>query len=263
MVMKMDNKWFEDFDRYLLKEMSPEEKRDFEQALAEQPQMKEAFDIYSTVELDMAMDLKHHEQEAALKQTLQQLTPTYFAPEPRPIAKEVKMVSRSRLKWIAGIAAGLLLFFLINILIDNQGNQPRQMAQSYFEANLRQLGQVMSGGTDDQNQYGVSAYNQQDYAGAISIFEISISRGTANAETFQYIGLAHLAVGEYEKALHYFKMLADQKDLYSNPGLFFQALTLMHRNGPDDILQAQLLLEQVVDQDAEGSRQAKEWLRKF
>jgi tetratricopeptide (TPR) repeat protein len=263
MVMKMDNKWFEDFDRYLMKEMSPEEMKDFEQALADQPELREAYDIYSAVELDMAMDIKHHEEEEALKHNLHQFSAQYFSPEPRPVAKEVKLVSWSRLKWIAGIAAGLLLYFAVNFIFENRGNQPRQMAQSYFEANLMQLGQVMSGGTDDQNQYGVSAYNQQDYAGAIAIFEISLLNDTANAETLKYIGLSHLAVGEYEKALHYFRMLADQKDLYSNPGLFYQALTLMQRNGPDDILQAQLLLERVVEQDAEGSRQAKEWLGKF
>ncbi len=259
----MDNKWFEDFERYLLKEMNPEEKKDFEHALAEDPEMKEAFEIYRTIELDMVMDLKHQEGEAALKHTLHQISPQYFSPEPRPVSKVVKMVSWSRLKWLAGIAAGLLLYFALNSLFEYRGNQPNQLAVNYFDANLMRLGQEMSGGSDDPNQTGVSAYNQQDYAGAIGIFEISISNGTANAETLQYIGLSHLAVGEYEKALHYFRMLSDQHDLYSNPGLFYQALTLMMRNGPDDILQAQLLLEKVVEQDAEGSMQAKEWLQKF
>jgi hypothetical protein len=45
--------------------------------------------------------------------------------------------------------------------------------------------------------------------------------------------------------------------------LFLKAVTLMQRNKQGDKEKAKQLLEQVKDQNLEGSKEAEEWLRKW
>lgn len=69
--------------------------------------------------------------------------------------------------------------------------------------------------------------------------------------------------GQYEMALQQFDELGEMENLYSNPGKFLKAVTLMRRNEGADKQEAKNLLEQVVREDASGRDQAEEWLKGF
>jgi hypothetical protein len=71
-----------------------------------------------------------------------------------------------------------------------------------------------------------------------------------------------LRLGEYDKAISYFSQLGAYK-LYRNPGKFYQAVTLMKRNQPGDKERARDFLQEVVDNELEGSLVAEQWLRKW
>ena len=51
--------------------------------------------------------------------------------------------------------------------------------------------------------------------------------------------------------------------MLSNPGLFYKAVTLLKRNKEGDVKQAKELLEQVVKEHLDNSKEAAEWLKKF
>jgi hypothetical protein len=75
--------------------------------------------------------------------------------------------------------------------------------------------------------------------------------------------LVYLQTGEYDKALTRFEELAAIKGLYSNSGLFLEAVTLLHRDGHGDLSRARLLLQRVVREKSEGTEVAEEWLKRF
>ena len=70
-------------------------------------------------------------------------------------------------------------------------------------------------------------------------------------------------LNNYDKALEYFTILEADTGLYSNPGKFYKAITLLKRNKDGDKDAAKLLLEQVRDENLEGKKEAEEWLKKF
>ena len=72
----------------------------------------------------------------------------------------------------------------------------------------------------------------------------------------------HRTVEGLRKALEYFQELA-RYVLYTNPGLFYQALTLLKRNQPGDKEQAKQFLQQVIDRHLDGDETAREWVKKL
>ena len=84
-----------------------------------------------------------------------------------------------------------------------------------------------------------------------------------NSEAKKYAGIVSLRLNNYDKALEYFTMLATDTGLYSNPGKFYKAITLLKRNKDGDKEAAKLLLEEVRDENLEGKNEAEEWLEKF
>ena len=63
--------------------------------------------------------------------------------------------------------------------------------------------------------------------------------------------------------MYYFKQLETHKELYSNPALFYQAVTLMERNQPGDSANAKKLLQEVVEKGLEGKEAAQTMLNKW
>jgi hypothetical protein len=95
------------------------------------------------------------------------------------------------------------------------------------------------------------------------LFEWVARNAPDNSDAKKYAGLVFLATGDYDSALARFDELAAMKGLYSNPGLFLEAVTLLQRNRKEDLPRARPLLEQVVREKLEGSEQAEEWLKRY
>ena len=68
---------------------------------------------------------------------------------------------------------------------------------------------------------------------------------------------------QYDKAINYFSQLGNYTYFMQTPGKFYHALTLMKRNQPGDNETAKQLLQQVVENDLEGKKDAEEWLKKW
>jgi Tfp pilus assembly protein PilF len=75
-------------------------------------------------------------------------------------------------------------------------------------------------------------------------------------------GLSALQLSNFDKALHYFKLLENPR-LHSNRGVFLQALTFMKRSQEGDKQVAEQLLKRVRDENLEGKEKAEEWLKKL
>jgi len=138
---------------------------------------------------------------------------------------------------------------------------PEKLASRYIEQHWQTLGVSMSS-REDSIQTGLRLYNEGKLPEALQQFETIIRSGNPGFSVKKYAGIVTLRMKDYDKALVYFSQLSDYH-LYANPGLFYQALTLLERNRSGDRENAKGLLEQIVKNDLEEKETAVEWLRKL
>lgn len=196
--------------------------------------------------------------EAALRDTLQRLNGIYFGSG----APVIRMSSSRRLYRIALSAAVALILALAGYWLFFQDNaDPRQLADRYVKEELQHLSLTMDGAGDSLQQ-GIAAYNDKAYPKALQLFRSVYKAHPDNSDALKYTGITYLVTKEYDKAIACFEELAAKKELFSNPGRFLKAVTLLQRNQQGDSEQAEQLLQQVIDEKADGSKEAARWLRK-
>lgn len=124
-----------------------------------------------------------------------------------------------------------------------------------MQQNWQTLGVTM--GSQDSLETGLSLYNSGKLAEALTMFETLAKNSTANnTNAKKYAGIVSLRLQNYDKALAYFSMLEAETSLYSNPGKFYKAVTLLKRNKNGDKEAAKSLLIQVRDNDLEGKKRS-------
>lgn len=165
------------------------------------------------------------------------------------------------LRWIPYAAAACLVFIMaLSYLF--LSNNPRRLANNFINENYAHLYHVMDASRDSM-QLGISEYNNKNYQRAALLFNGVEEKDPSNSDAKKYTGLAYFQLGNYDKALQYFKELADMKGLYSNSGDFLQAITLLQRNATGDKEAAKALLQKVVNENEDGSDVAKKMLEKW
>jgi len=241
-------------DAYFQRMLDSEETRRFEQKLEEDPEFAEEVAFYLSAKQSVKAEAEREKKEW-FRQLLAEQAPV-------PVIN----IDRNRMKkiWIyrATAAAVVILclfsvwyFFLVN------SASPGQMAEKYIKENFKTLPVKMSA-EKDSIQDGLRLYNNGQYDASLKQFESTLQRDTGNYQIKNYLGIVYLKLGNYDKALQYFRTFEDDT-LYSNPSLFYQALTLLKRNLPGDKEKAKELLEHVKANDLEGRETARQWLNKW
>ena len=159
-------------------------------------------------------------------------------------------------------AAAVVAGIVFGIYTINPAVSPSKLAAQYENEHLVNLPVTMSGRSDSL-QTGIRLYNEGKPEQALLQFKKIIQTDPSGFTAIKYVGLVYLRLKNYDKALDYFKQMEAHKELYSNPALFYQALTLMERNQSGDASKAKLLLQQIVQNDLEGKETAQEWLKKM
>ena len=167
---------------------------------------------------------------------------------------------RTRYIAIATAAAAVLLLFSLYLLIKPSG--PAQLAKQYIHSHYDHLSQTMSGSSDTL-QLGITAYNNGSFPLALERFTAFARTHPGNADALLFTGLVYLRQMNYDKALQQFDTLAGTPALYSNPGPFLKAVTLLQRDKTGDRDTARRLLQEVVTRQLDGSPEAAAWLQKF
>jgi hypothetical protein len=235
-------------DDYFSGNFSKEEKMIFEEKVQSDPAFAEEVSFYLS---SMAVSREDADQEK--KKRFKELYVIKNEELSTPVVK---------FRWLrpAMSAAAVLLVVLLAWTLFLKPPSATQMADRFIREKFTTLG-VQMGTSDDQLQKAKSLYNEGKYNEALQILENLLKEKSTDDEVIKLAGIVSLKVENYDKALGYFKWLADLPGLYDNPGRFYQALTLMKRNLPGDKQKAKIFLQEVVDKKLSGSETAQEWLK--
>ena len=225
--------------------LAPDAMKQFDQKIQEDPAFAEEVAFYCST-MQEVKDQLAEEKKKRFRELYQQNNKVSRL---RPLQKLWPYMSA------AAIMAIVLGYFLFNT-----SDNPRQMADKYLQEKLQTMSATM--GTEDSLQKGERLYKEGKFTEALNQFETILSTDTGNTEAKKFAGIVSLQLHQYDKAIEYFIRVENTK-LFSNPGKFYHALTLMKRNQPGDLQVAKQLLKEVVDNDLEEKETAEEWLRKW
>lgn len=228
-------------NKYLNNEMSLSERQIFENQLLTDEDLVNELAFYTHVKLanqELAREKRKAEFEALRKEISN-----------RPSGKIKPMI------WISGIAASVILAFGFWWFSYTDTLNPAEYADTYIHQHFENLPVKMDGNADSL-QMGLRLFNEQKLSEAQAIFEDILQRKNVDSEAIKYAGITALRLKQFDKAIVYFQALSQQKNLYSNPGKFYEALALMKQQ-PINKKEVEILLDEVIDNNLEGNVEAK------
>lgn len=246
--------YLEYIDAYFQRTLDPEEIKRFEQKIAEDKEFADEVAFYLSAKQSLKAEADQEKKEWFRELLAQQ----------RPVI-DINHYRSGRRVWIYRVSAAAAVivcaFVAWYFFFSSNSATPQQMAESYIDENFKTLSITM--GTElDSTQTGLRLYNERKYDSALIIFETIGQRDTGNYKVKNYLGIIYLRLGNYDKALQYFKQF-ENYTLEANPSQINQALTLLKRNLPGDKQKAKELLEHVRDQDLDGKEIALKLLDKW
>jgi tetratricopeptide (TPR) repeat protein len=234
-------------DSYFQNEMSPDERRVFEQRCEQDTEFAREVSFYVM-------------SRAELKSKVREEKRRVFHGFYQEFASRGQRQPLLRKLWpyALAVAASILLFVLFFV---NMNSTPGALATRYIEQNFTTLSVTM--GESDSLQLGINAFNKKAYDHAEHIFKSLSKRDGMAAESSKYLGITYLMRGNYDDAIIQFDKLAAYPDLYVNPGKFYGALARFKRSAGNDEEEAERLLHEVVDRKLPGSRDAADWIEQL
>jgi tetratricopeptide (TPR) repeat protein len=239
-------KYIDDYFKGLL---TGEERSQFERLVESDPLFAEEVAFYVS-----AFDVIKAETQQETKLRFKALYRERVSADPAPgLVRKIVFSSAAAAAVILIVLAGWLLL---------RPAGPERLANDYIGRQLKTLPVQMSS-EQDSLQQAISVYNEGQFPAALQRFERLLQAHPGNSRALTDAGLTSLRLGNYDKALGYFQLLASDTTLYRNPALFYQSLTLMKRNGSGDAANARQLLRRIVEENLDMKAEAQQLLQKW
>jgi len=239
-------------DAYFGGEFPPEEASRFEKRIQEDPGFADEVAYYLGA-LSAAREANRTERKKRFRELYKE-----GAGKGRT-ATVRRMGSR---KWLTVAAAAAVLGMIVLAwLLYMRPADPARLAERYIQQNLASLPVKM--GRTDRLQKGIDLYNSGKFTEALRQYEGLLRSDSLDLTALNYAGIVSLRIENYDKALDYFIKLQHHTDPRVNPGLFYEALTLLRRNYAGDSDHAKQLLRQIVEKELNKKADAQELLGKL
>lgn len=235
-------------DDYFSAQPVPERTREFEERLAADPQFAGEVVFY--------LNAREAAKEAGREERKKR-----FAEIFREMDTGAQVKPRFKL-WPYLAAAAVFAGVLFGWYLFIQPPAAQKLSARYISDNFQNLGITMSN-EPDSLQAALQLFNEGKLTGALRRFEAIMRLDGSGFTAQKYAGITCLRLGQYDKALTYFKQLERHTELHGNPGKFYQAVTYLRRNQAGDLGPAKELLLQVVNQNLEGKETAQTWLKQL
>ena len=164
----------------------------------------------------------------------------------KPVKKMWRLAAAASVAALVALAAWWMI---------GKNETPQQYAQQYIEKNMQRL-VVTMGSKQDSMQVAIDLFNEGKLQQALAQFETIIKNDAGNSNAKKYAGIASIRLEKYDTALQYFRALATDTLLYSNPGKLYEAITLLQRNKEGDTALAKQLLQHIIDDNLYGKEEA-------
>ncbi|MEP6712665.1 MAG: hypothetical protein ABJA37_09630 [Ferruginibacter sp.] len=243
----MDNLIY--IDTYFNKEKTTQDKEEFESRVLNDAAFAEEVAFYLSAN-NIIIEQVQAKKKEKFREIYQQQK--VISINERPVKKLWKLLAAASVATLLGIAAWWMIA---------KNDNPRQYAEQYIERNMQTLGVNMGSGTDSL-QAALGLFNEGKLTKALVQFQSIIKNDPGNSNAKKYAGITSLRLQNYDEALQYFRELGNIA-LYSNPGKFYEAITLVKRNKPGDTILAKQVLQQIIDDDLEGKNEALQLLKKI
>jgi tetratricopeptide (TPR) repeat protein len=228
---------------------SPEQIKEFEHRIESEPAFAEDVAFYLSA-MQAAKGILHEGKKEGFKEIYQQSLP----------AESVKINRPLKRLWYYVAAAAVILGIVISRLTFFQPATAGKLADKYIQENFISLN-VELGGHEDSLQTGIHLFNDGKLPEALELFESILKSDSSNFQALRIAGIVCLKRGQYDKAILYFKDLASLQGYHYNPGMFYEAIALLKRDGPGDKDEAKRLCKQVVAQQLDESDYAQKLLK--
>jgi len=239
----------DDIDAYFEKVPSPEEARQFEKRVQEDPVFAGEVAYY--------LSAFHALNEVAAEEKKLHFAELY---RQTPVPAKIRPINRRT--WMAALVAASLIAAIVlcwSLFLSPQTGP--KLADRYIRENLDLMSVKM--GTADSMQSALMLYNDRKYPEALQQLESIIRSDSSNFTAQLDAGIVSLRMGDYDKALSFFSQLEARTDPHVNPALFYEALTLMKRNQTGDPAHAKQFLMRIVQQDLNKKEDALQMLGKL
>jgi tetratricopeptide (TPR) repeat protein len=236
-------------DAYLKGESSPEQARQFEKQLEDDPAFAEEVAFYLSAYM-IAKDQRSEERRDEFRAMYRRSVP----------GAKVRQ-SMVRRIWPALAAAVLLAAIALGWFFFMRPPASTRLADQYISQNLGQLSVKMGG--PDSLQTALALYNRGKFPEALALFEKRLHADPSNSQASLDAGIVSLRMEYYDKALDHFKQAEARTDPRFSPALFYQALVLMKRSLPGDAAHAKQILQEILQKDLDKKEDAQELLGKM
>ena len=247
----------ETIENYVTGQLPADERARFEDALRTDPAVADALTFYM-----LSKHVAREEAHAVRKAELDAMRrvpaqPLWSAP----------------MRWAA--AASIVVLLGLGWYFFQPANGPAnselavaQLTDAYVAQHFTKLSTDMDGGSSGSNaldslKQGINLYNKGMLVEADVVFQDVLKRQPDWESALTYAGITSLRRGNHDQAITLFHRLSQHTDLVSNPGTFYEALTLLKRGQPTDKKQAEKLLNEVVEKDLDGKKEAISMIKKL
>lgn len=218
-------------EKYINGELSDSQLKDFENQLESDPALAEEVKLYKQAKESLTDHFVHEEEESALKATLAEVSPAYFADKNKQ-AKIIPLIKKYGLA-AAGIAAAVLVLVVFNPLQTSLYDRFAEFPTAAF------IEQGISATDLSQAQ---QAFNSGEYAAARDIFQRYLEQedNKDDVEIQFYLGLCHLALEDLTAATEIFQSIHSGNSAYKYEGTWYLAMTFLKQKEWDkcrDLLQ--------------------------
>ena len=232
----------EKIDKYFNNELSLSERQDFDIQLVKDDELKESVSFYlntRTAAKQLADDKRRVEFDELRKNLSQKSA----------VSGKIKPMI-----WLSGLAASAVLVVGFWWFFRTPDLATDMLVDTYIQEHFQNLPVKMDASTDSL-QMGLRLFNEQKISEAQVIFEHILKRKNSDSEAIKYAGITALRLKNYDKAIQYFSILGWQKNLFANPGKFYQAIALLQQS-PMNKKEAEVLLKEVIDNRLVGKEEA-------
>ncbi|GAB3922128.1 tetratricopeptide repeat protein [Larkinella terrae] len=229
---------FEWIDDYFAGRLSPVERHNFETALTDHASLPESVAFYL-----LARRIAQQESNRIAKPLLIH----------RPIFRQVVTAA-------ASLVAILGFFWMIWVW--KTPVSPTNLADQYVQKRYSQFPISLDSATDSLKT-ACHFYNQGNWEAADAVFKTILQQQPNQAEALKFAGIVSLRRRKYDQAIDYFHRLGRQTDLYSNPGVFLEAIANLKRGQPMDKNRAKNLLHTVIQDNLEGKDEAEQLIERL